>query len=69
MLTPHAAAMIALTIASFVLFASGRMRIEVACLVLISVIALGFYFFPLDGDNGLTGFEIAFGGFGHPALI
>jgi di/tricarboxylate transporter len=69
MLTPHAAAMIALTIASFVLFASGRMRIEVACLVLISLIALGFYFFPLDGDNGLTGFEIAFGGFGHPALI
>jgi len=67
--SPHASAMIVLTIASFALFASGRVRIEVACLLLISLLALGFYFFPLEGDNGLTSFEIAFGGFGHPALI
>jgi di/tricarboxylate transporter len=67
--SPHAAATIALTIATFVLFASGRMRIEVVCLILISLLALGFYFFPLEGANGLTGIEIAFGGFGHPALI
>ena len=67
--TPHAAATIALTIAMFVLFAQGRIRIEVVCLILISLLALGFYFFPLEGDSGLTGIEIAFGGFGHPALI
>ncbi|HOY76729.1 MAG TPA: SLC13 family permease [Hyphomonadaceae bacterium] len=65
----HAAATIALTIATFILFASGRVRIEVVCLMLISCLALGFYFFPLEGDNGLTGIEIAFGGFGHEALI
>ena len=67
--TPHAAATIALTVATFILFASGRVRIEVVCLILISCLALGFYFFPLSGDNGLTGIEIAFGGFGHEALI
>lgn len=66
---PHAAATIALTIATFILFASGRVRIEVVCLMLISCLALGFYFFPLAGDQGLTGIEIAFGGFGHEALI
>lgn len=65
----HAAATIALTIATFVLFATGRVRIEVVCLLLISCLALGFYFFPLSGDNGLTGIEIAFGGFGHEALV
>lgn len=67
--TPHAAATIALTIMTFILFASGRIRIEVVCLMLISCLALGFYFFPLEGSNGLTGIEIAFGGFGHEALI
>jgi di/tricarboxylate transporter len=66
---PHAIAAIALTIATFALFASGRIKAEVVCLILISLLALGFYFFPLEGDNGLTGLEIAFGGFGHPALI
>lgn len=67
--TAHAAATILLTIATFVLFARGRMKIEVVCLILISLLALAFYFFPLEGDNGLTGIEIAFGGFGHEALI
>lgn len=65
----HAIATITLTIGTFVLFASGRVRIEVVCLLLISCLALGFYFFPLEGDHGLTGIEIAFGGFGHEALI
>ena len=65
----HAFATLALTIGTFVLVASGRVRIEVVCLLLISCLALGFYFFPLEGDHGLTGIEIAFGGFGHEALI
>lgn len=65
----HAAATIALTLAVFALFASGRVRIEVVCLMLISCLALGFYFFPLSDANGSTGIEIAFGGFGHEALI
>lgn len=65
----HAAATIALTVAMFVAFARGQIRIEVVCLVLISLLALGFHFFPLQEATGQTGIEIAFGGFGHPALI
>lgn len=67
--SPHAIAAILLTIAMFVMFAQGRVRIEVVCLVLISVLALGFYFFPLETPNGPTGMQIAFGGFGHEALV
>lgn len=59
----------ALTVAMFVLFAQGRVRIEIVCLLLISCLALGFYFFPIEGDAGQTGIEIAFGGFGHEVLI
>ncbi len=66
---PHAIAALLLTIVTFLLFAQGRLRIEVICLVVIGVIALGFYFFPLDGANTHTGMEIAFGGFGHEAVI
>jgi di/tricarboxylate transporter len=64
--SPHAAAAIALTLAMFFLFAQGRIKIEVLCLVLISLLALGFYFFPLEGADGMA---IAFGGFGHHALV
>ncbi len=64
--SPHAIAVILLAIGMFVLFAQGRLRVEVICLVLIALLALGFYFFPLEGRNGM---EIAFGGFGHEALI
>lgn len=67
--SPHAAATIALTVAMFVLFAQGRIKVEVVCLVIISLLALGFYFFPIQAEDGLTGIEIAFGGFGHEALI
>lgn len=67
--SPHAAATIALTVAMFALFAQGRVRIEIVCLVLISLLALGFYFFPINSESGQTGIEIAFGGFGHEVLI
>lgn len=67
--SPHALATMALTVIMFALFAQGRIRIEVICLVLISLLALGFYFFPIDGETGKTGIEIAFGGFGHEVLI
>ena len=67
--SPHAAATMALTVIMFALFAQGRVRIEIVCLVLISLLALGFYFFPIDNESGRTGIEIAFGGFGHEVLI
>lgn len=66
---PHALATIALTVIMFVLFAQGRIRIEIVCLMLISLLALGFYFFPINEESGRTGIEIAFGGFGHEVLI
>jgi di/tricarboxylate transporter len=66
---PHAAATIALTVIMFFLFAQGRIRIEIVCLLLISLLALGFYFFPIDNESGQTGIEVAFGGFGHEVLI
>lgn len=67
--SPHAIATMALTVIMFFLFAQGRIRIEIVCLILISLLALGFYFFPMAGETGTTGIEIAFGGFGHEVLI
>jgi di/tricarboxylate transporter len=65
----HAAAALVVTVIAFVAFANSRLRLEMVCLLLIGVLALGFYLFPLDGSGGLTGMEIAFGGFGHEALV
>jgi len=65
----HAAAALLLTVVTFGLFASGRIRVELICLGVIATIALGFYAFPLQLENRKTGFEIAFGGFGHEALV
>jgi len=65
----HAIAALLITVVTFVLFASGRMRIELICLLLIAVLAVGFYVFPLRTEGASSGLEIAFGGFGHEALI
>ena len=65
----HAMAALAVTIAMFVAFARGRLSIEIVSLLTIAVIAVGLYFFPLDGTTANYGLEIAFGGFGHYALI
>ena len=67
--SPHAGAMLVITVVVFVLFAQGRLRIELVCLGLIAVLALGFYFFPFVHLEGRTGMEVAFGGFGHEALV
>lgn len=65
----HAIAAMAVTIWMFVAFARGRMSIEIVSLLTIAVIAVGLYFFPLEGSKTIDGLELAFGGFGHPALI
>ncbi len=65
----HAIAAMAVTIWMFVAFARGRMSIEIVSLLTIAVIAVGLYFFPLEGSKTVDGLELAFGGFGHPALI
>lgn len=65
----HAMAAIALAVAMFVGFARGRARIEIISLLTIGAIALGLYFFPLPGTAPADGLSLAFGGFGHHALI
>ena len=65
----HAIAAMAVTIAMFIGFARGRMSIEIISLLTIAVIAVGLYFYPLEGQSPSDGLAIAFGGFGHYALI
>lgn len=65
----HAIAAMAVTIAMFIGFARGRYPEEIISLVTIAVIAVGLYFAPLDGTKPTDGLAIAFGGFGHSALI
>lgn len=65
----HAIAAMAVTIAMFVAFARGRMSVEIISLMTIAVIAVGLYFFPLEGTQSTEGLELAFSGFGHYALI
>ena len=67
--TFHAIAAMAVTIWMFVMFVRGNMSIEIISLLTIAVIAVGLYFFPLEGARTVDGLELAFGGFGHPALI
>lgn len=65
----HALAAMLLAVAMFSGFASGRVRVEIISLLTIGAIALGLYFFPLDGGVPADGLALAFGGFGHHALI
>ncbi|AKM11607.1 transporter [Croceicoccus naphthovorans] len=65
----HALAAMLLTVAMFVAFARGRIATEIVSLVTIVIIALGLFFFPLEGQHQTDGLTLAFAGFGHPALI
>lgn len=69
MLTPHAAAAMLLAVATFIGFASGRVRVEIVALLTIGAIALGLYFWPLPDAAPYDGLQLAFSGFGHHALI
>lgn len=65
----HAMAAMVVTIWMFVEFVRGRMSIEIVSLLTIAVIAVGLYFFPIEGTRPIDGLALAFGGFGHYALI
>lgn len=65
----HALAAMVVTIGMFVGFVRGRMSIEIVSLLTIAVIAVGLYFFPIEGTRPIDGLALAFGGFGHYALI
>ena len=75
----HALAAMIVTVTMFVAFVRNWASIEIVSLFTIAVIAVGLYFFPLDVMNPETGLvekakptdglALAFGGFGHYALI
>jgi len=65
----HAMAAMIVTVAMFVGFVRGRLSIEIVSLLTIAVIAVGLYFFPLPDTRPIDGLALAFGGFGHYALI
>jgi len=65
----HAIAAMVVTVGMFVGFVRGRMSIEIVSLLTIAVIAIGLYFFPIEGARPIDGLALAFGGFGHYALI
>lgn len=65
----HAVAAMLLTIAMFYGFVTGRIKVEIICLMTLSLIALGLYWFPLPGKAPADGLKLAFEGFGHYALI
>ncbi len=65
----HALAAMIVTVLMFVGFVRGRMSIEIVSLLTIAVIAVGLYFFPLPDTRPIDGLALAFGGFGHYALI
>jgi len=65
----HAMAAMAVTVAMFIAFARGRLSVEIISLLTIAVIAVGLYFAPLPGGKPTDGLALAFGGFGHYALI
>jgi di/tricarboxylate transporter len=65
----HAIAAMAVTVAMFIAFARGRYPEEIISLVTIAVIAVGLYFAPIGDNSPTDGLALAFGGFGHSALI
>ncbi|MBX3431298.1 MAG: SLC13 family permease [Hyphomonadaceae bacterium] len=65
----HAFGAILLAVVAFWYFARSKLRIEILSLVLIAAVALLLYVFPIEGEAAASGLEIAFGGFGHQALI
>lgn len=67
--SPHVAVTMLFIVAVFVGFATGRVKAEIVALVAIACIALGLYAFPLAGTERKDGLNLAFSGFGHPALI
>ncbi|MXO64650.1 SLC13 family permease [Altererythrobacter endophyticus] len=65
----HAMAAMLVTVAMFIGFARSRLSTEIVSLLVIAVIAVGLYFFPLPGTGPTDGLVLAFSGFGHYALI
>ena len=67
--TLHAALAMLVATGMFAAFASNRFRVEIISLMTIGAIALLLYLVPIPGTAPKDGIALAFGGFGHTALI
>ncbi len=65
----HATVAMLGTVLVFVAFARGWFTTEIISLLTIAVIAVFLYFYPLPHTTETYGLTLAFGGFGHYALI
>ncbi|MCJ7421243.1 SLC13 family permease [Sphingomicrobium astaxanthinifaciens] len=65
----HAALAIMVATLMFAAFASNRFKVEIISLMTIGAIALMLYLIPLPQTNPKDGLALAFGGFGHTALV
>jgi len=65
----HGIAVLGLTIVALILFSRDRIPMETSCLVILSLLVLGFQLFPYRFDGKLIQSTEFFRGFGHSALV
>jgi len=66
----HALAVLLLVLLALVLFSRDRIPLETSSLVVLALLAVGFYLFPFTGPDGRTLSPTEFFlGFGHQALV
>ncbi len=66
---PHAFAVLVLTVLALFLFTRDRIPLETSCLLVLTVLAIGFQLFPFETPFGILSPIQFFSGFGHQALI
>lgn len=66
---PHAIAVISLTVLAFFLFSRSEVPLQTTSLLVLAVLAVGFYLFPYQRNGVYVAPTDFFLGFGHEALI
>lgn len=66
---PHATAVLVLTIFALFLFTREKIPLETSCLLVLTLLAIGFQLFPFETPFGVLSPIQFFSGFGHQALI
>ncbi|MGB5211171.1 MAG: SLC13 family permease [Gammaproteobacteria bacterium] len=65
----HGIAALALTILALILFSRDRIPLETSCLVVLTLLVVGFQVFPYTHDGARVRAADFFTGFGHEALV
>ncbi len=65
----HGVAVLGLTIVALILFSRDRIPMETSCLVILSLLVIGFQIFPYEQDGRFVEATDFFTGFGHEALV